>query len=120
MAEKTSEERREERKEERKRSDVIVIDLGKKSGKNVRRLRKGRGPLLDHVEDCLEELREAGTISAAAQPVVVIVERRLSSRDLMPFFVPPGLSSMIPFVGREDDDEDDDDEDEDDYDDDKD
>ena len=119
MAEKTSEERREERKEERKRSDVIVIDLGKKSGKNVRRLRKGCGPLLDHVEDCLEELREAGTISAAAQPVVVIVERRLSSRDLMPFFVPPGLSSMIPFVGREDDDDEDDD-DEDDYDDDKD
>ena len=119
MAEKTSEERREERKEERKRSDVIVIDLGKKSGKNVRRLRKGCGPLLDHVEDCLEELREAGTISAAAQPVVVIVERRLSSRDLMPFFVPPGLSSMIPFVGREEDDDEDDD-DEDDYDDDKD
>ena len=116
MSEKTSE----ERKEERKRSDVIVVDLGKKSAKNVRRLRKGRGPLLDHVEDCVEELREAGTISGAVQPVVVIVERRLSSRDLMPFFVPPGLSSMIPFVGREDDDEDDDDEDEDDYDDDKD
>ena len=115
MSEKTSE----ERKEERKRSDIIVVDLGKKSGKNVRRLRKGRGPLLDHVEDCVEELREAGTISGAVQPVVVIVERRLSSRDLMPFFVPPGLSSMIPFVGREDDDDEDDD-DEDDYDDDKD
>ena len=115
MAEKTSE----ERKEERKRSDIIVVDLGKKSGKNVRRLRKGRGPLLDHVEDCLEELREAGAISAAVQPVVVIVERRLSSGDLMPFFVPPGLSSMIPFVGREEDDDEDDD-DEDDYDDDKD
>ena len=115
MAEKTSE----ERKEERKRSDIIVVDLGKKSGKNVRRLRKGRGPLLDHVEDCVEELREAGTISGAVQPVVVIVERRLSSRDLMPFFVPPGLSSMIPFVGREDDDDEDED-DEDDYDDDKD
>ena len=115
MAEKTSE----ERKDERKRSDIIVVDLGKKSGKNVRRLRKGRGPLLDHVEDCVEELREAGTISGAVQPVVVIVERRLSSRDLMPLFVPPGLSSMIPFVGREEDDDEDDD-DEDDYDDDKD
>jgi hypothetical protein len=113
MSEKTSE----ERKEERKRSDIIIVDLGRKSSKNVRRLRKGRGPLLDDVEDCVEELREANAISATVQPVVVIVERRLSSRDLMPFFVPPGLSSMIPFARREDDDDDDDDEDDDDEDD---
>jgi hypothetical protein len=45
-------------------------------------LRKGKGRLLEEVSGCLEELKAAGTISANAQPVIVVVRekrRRLTS-----------------------------------------
>lgn len=51
----------------------IVIDLGKKSYKAVKKLRKGKGKLLLSVQECIEELKNTGQISAAAQPVIVVV-----------------------------------------------
>ena len=60
----------------------VIIDLGKKRRKLVKKLRKGSGKLMDEVQGTLQELRNAGTISASAQPVVVVVrERRRSSRN---------------------------------------
>jgi hypothetical protein len=93
--------------------ETIVVDLGRKSRKDVRDLRKGRGPLMEDVEDCIDELRESGDISESAQPVVIIVERRWSSRGgMVPFLLPPGIPTMLPMgLGREDDDDDDDDDD---------
>jgi hypothetical protein len=109
--------RREERRSRRgaRQRETIVVDLGRKSRKDVRDLRKGRGPLMDDVEDCIEELRESGDISESTQPVVIIVERRWSSRGgMVPFLLPPGIPTMLPLsMGREDDDDDDDDDDED-------
>jgi len=113
-------EHREGRCEERRsrrgsrQRETIVVDLGSKSRRDVRDLRKGRGPLMDDVEDCLEELRESGDISESTQPVVIVVERRWSGRGgMVPFLLPPGIPTMLPMgMGREDDDdEDDDDED---------
>ncbi|EYF00545.1 DUF6200 domain-containing protein [Chondromyces apiculatus] len=59
-----------------------IIDLGKKSRKRVKKLRKGKsGGLLAKVQEVLEQMKEAGAISASAQPVVVIVrERRRKSK----------------------------------------
>ncbi len=60
---------------------VVVVDIGERqeSGE-VNRLRNGQGKLLDHVERIIADLVAAGTVSASAQPVVLVV-RELSSHD---------------------------------------
>lgn len=58
-------------------SAPIVIDLGKKSRKRVRKLRKGKsGRLTDKVTEVIGQMKEAGAIPASAQPVVIIVRER--------------------------------------------
>jgi hypothetical protein len=62
---------------------LIVVDLGEpQSSARIRRLRKGKGRLFNHVEHIVDDLVNAGTIKSNAQPVVVIV-RELPS--LWPF-----------------------------------
>jgi hypothetical protein len=61
----------------------VVVDMGKKSRKQIKRLREGRGKLMTEVAGVLEELRIAGTISASAQPVVVVVRQRRKLTSLM-------------------------------------
>lgn len=54
----------------------IILDLGSKSRKQIRRLRKGRGKLMDRVNNVVEELKTNGNISATAQPIIVVVKQR--------------------------------------------
>ncbi|MGY8823154.1 MAG: DUF6200 domain-containing protein [Candidatus Latescibacterota bacterium] len=55
----------------------VVIDLGKRKAKSIKRLRKGKpGRLIDEVQECLEELRSNDVISESAQPVVIIVREK--------------------------------------------
>ncbi len=61
----------------------IVVDIGKKRRKQIKRLREGRGKLMDEVTGLLEELRSAGSISSSAQPVVVVVRQKRKGRSLM-------------------------------------
>jgi hypothetical protein len=59
------------------RPQVVVVDLGKRqSRKNIKRLRKGRGKLMPRVERIVDELVQAGTVKADAQPVVIVVRER--------------------------------------------
>ncbi len=60
--------------------DAIVIDLGKKKRKAVKRLRKGEGKLMDEVKYCIEELRNAGAIEGPARPVIVVVREKAKQR----------------------------------------
>jgi hypothetical protein len=56
------------------KSQLLVIDLDKRhSPKQVKRLRKGHGKLMNKIEGIVEELVEAGTIKSNAQPVVIVV-----------------------------------------------
>jgi len=58
-------------------SAPIVIDLGKKNRKRIRKLRKGKGgKLSEKVTEVLGQMKEAGALPAHAQPVVVIVRER--------------------------------------------
>jgi hypothetical protein len=57
-------------------ANPLIVDLGKKRRKDVKRLRKGRGKLLAKVNSTLQELKTAGTISSTAEPVVVIVREK--------------------------------------------
>jgi hypothetical protein len=61
----------------------IVVDIGKKRRKQIKQLREGRGKLMDEVNDLLDELRTAGSISAGAQPVVVVVQQKRKAPSLM-------------------------------------
>ena len=55
---------------------AIVVDLGKKRRKQIRRARQGRGKLMDQMQTVLEDLRANGTIAAGAQPVLMVVRQR--------------------------------------------
>jgi hypothetical protein len=55
---------------------VLLVDLGKKSRKQVKQLRKGTGKLLAEVHRCLQDLRTAGTVSESAQPVIMLVREK--------------------------------------------
>jgi hypothetical protein len=73
----------------RETRDTIVVDLGRKSRKAIKRLRKGKGSLMDQVNHVLNELRAASAITGEVQPVVVVVTEREGSGKLgkgIPFF----------------------------------
>lgn len=65
----------------------VVIDLGRKSRKNVRRLRRGRGKLLDDVMESVQELREGGEIGKDAQPVIIVVRQKKRKAKGFPFSI---------------------------------
>jgi hypothetical protein len=55
---------------------LLLIDLGKHSRKQIKRLRRGNGKLLGEVQKCLEELRARRTLAESAVPVVVLVREK--------------------------------------------
>jgi hypothetical protein len=61
----------------------VVVDMGRKPRKQIKQLREGRGKLLLQVNDVLAELRSAGSISATAQPVVVVVRQKPKNRAVL-------------------------------------
>lgn len=74
-----SSEPREHERAAGKSSQIVVVDLGEaQSTRDVRRLRKGRGKLMTHVERIVSDLVEAGTVKSSAQPVVIVVRESLS------------------------------------------
>ena len=54
----------------------VIIDLGKKNRKAVKRLRKGQGSLMDDVHSAIDELQSAKAIGDNVQLVIVTVEAR--------------------------------------------
>ena len=70
----TSTEHRETRDPSGK-SQIVVVELDEaQSSLAVKRLRKGKGKLYNHVERIVKDLTDDGTIKANAQPVVLIVQ----------------------------------------------
>jgi hypothetical protein len=65
---------------------LIVVDLDRRySKKQIKKLRQGRGKLMDRVAEMLAEMAAANTIPATAQPVVVVVREKseLGGWDLL-------------------------------------
>ncbi len=59
---------------------MIVVDLAEpQPSLQVKRLRKGQGRLMTHVERIVNDLIDAGTVKATAQPVVIVVREYSSS-----------------------------------------
>lgn len=61
-------------------SSPILISLGKKKRKNIKKLRKGRGPLMETIEETMAELKSHNKIQADAQPVVIVVREKRRRR----------------------------------------
>lgn len=62
--------------------EPIIINLGKKRRKQVRRLRRGKpGRLLDRVQEAIDHLRTNGEMAAGTQPVVIVVRQRSKNRS---------------------------------------
>jgi hypothetical protein len=57
-------------------SNPIVIDLGKRKRKDVKKLNKGEGSLMDKIGDCVNELKSSKEISPNAQIVIVVVKEK--------------------------------------------
>jgi ethanolamine ammonia-lyase small subunit len=57
--------------------EPIIIDMGKKKRRQVRKLRKGKeGSLMDRIKEALEEGIAAKAIPANAQPVIIVVKEK--------------------------------------------
>ena len=59
---------------------MLLLDLGTKSKKNVRKLRKGRGKLMSRINGAIEDLKTEGEIGENSQVVVVVVKQRERKR----------------------------------------
>ena len=65
---------------------AVVVDLGTVKKKHVRRLRRGEGKLLEHVDEVLEVVREElGEELGDKQllPVVMVVRQKSKRRRLL-------------------------------------
>lgn len=54
---------------------IVVVDLGRKSKKQIKRLRNGTGRLMERVVGTADQLKSDGQIEADHQIVVVVVRR---------------------------------------------
>lgn len=71
---------------ERLSKDPILVDLGKKSRKNIKQLREGEGKLMLEVQDTIDELKANGTISESAQPLIIIVREKPARSSVNPLW----------------------------------
>jgi hypothetical protein len=59
----------------------VVVDLGKRGRRAIKRLREGEGKLFAEVSDVVDRLRRDGAVKADAQIVVVVVRQRRNRGD---------------------------------------
>jgi hypothetical protein len=87
------------------KSPLVMVDLSRRqSPRQIKRLRKGRGVLMERIDEIVEELVESGTIKAGAQPVVILMREKVSL---------PWPFADVDYDEDDDEDEEDDDEDDD-------
>lgn len=60
----------------------ILIDLGRKSRKKIKKLKKGEGPLMEDLAATIEQLKLDGVVAEGAQVVVAVVERKADLESL--------------------------------------
>ena len=65
-----------------KGSELCVVDVGKYSRKQIRRLRRGEGKLMTRTEQIVQELKDNGVLAKDANTVVLIVRQKVASGPL--------------------------------------
>jgi len=66
-----------------KSGDTIIVDLGSKKQKQIKDLKKGKGKLMEKVNQAIEELKANNQISGNAQPVVIIVKEKITASSFL-------------------------------------
>lgn len=62
-------------------SNLVILDVGKRDPKDIKKMCKGKGKLLRRVNEAVDQLREGGKIEANAQIVLVVVRKDLGLFD---------------------------------------
>src|SRR5437764_787993 len=58
---------------------LVLVDLARRqTPRQLKRLRRGRGALVTRIDEIVEELVQAGTVKANAQPVVIVVREKVA------------------------------------------
>ena len=57
-------------------SSPVVADLGSRRRKDIRKLRRGEGPLLEDAEKLVAQLQADHAIAEDAQAVILVVKER--------------------------------------------
>ena len=55
---------------------ITIVDLGKRSKKQVKKLKKGGGRLMDRVSQTVDQLKAENEIDAKAEVVVFVVREK--------------------------------------------
>ncbi|MEI2610620.1 MAG: hypothetical protein V9G20_18485 [Candidatus Promineifilaceae bacterium] len=63
---------------------MLILDMGSRSKKQIKRLRKGKGRLMENLQDTLDALRSEGQLSSE-NPVVIVVKEKRKSKGLRLF-----------------------------------
>lgn len=63
-------------------SSLVILDIGKRDAKDIKKMREGKGKLLRKVNEAVDQLREVGRIEPSAQIVLVIVRKDMGLFDL--------------------------------------
>ncbi len=61
----------------------VILDLGKKSKKQIKKLKSGSGKLMESVQKTLAELEAQSAISDAVQPVIVIIQKKPAKKGML-------------------------------------
>lgn len=57
-------------------SNVLIVDMGKRKKKDIKRLRRGRGKLMDRISNTMVQLKEEGELPEGSPVVVVLVREK--------------------------------------------
>jgi hypothetical protein len=55
---------------------MVIVDLGKRSKKQIKRLKRGDGRLMDRVSNTVDQLRAEQEIDPKAEVVVFVVKQK--------------------------------------------
>jgi hypothetical protein len=66
-----------------KGSELCVVDVGKYSRKQIRRLRRGEGKLMTKAEQIVQDLKDNGVLAKDANTVVLVVRQKVVPTGLL-------------------------------------
>ena len=66
----------------RGQSATVVVDLGSRSRKAIKKLRQGDGRLLEDAHKLINQLKADHTVADSAQAVIVVVKEKRRRRGL--------------------------------------
>ena len=61
---------------------MVIVDLGKRSKKQIKRLRRGEGRLMDRVSQTVDQLRAEQEIDPKAEAVVFVVKEKARRKGI--------------------------------------